>query len=70
MDYIEGVIDRIEGAYAVIVLADKQKINWPIDKLPPVPSEGQIVKLFVENDEEIRREREQLAKDVLNEILK
>jgi hypothetical protein len=33
-ELVRGVVDRIEGDLAVLVLDDGQQLNWPLAKLP------------------------------------
>jgi len=41
---IKGVIDRLEGDYAVVLLGElEQKVNWPINLLPGLMKEGDIL---------------------------
>lgn len=66
----KGVIDRFERDKAVIALDDGQKIIWPISDLPEGLSEGQAVRLVLFTKEDDDDERQKLAKNILNEILK
>jgi hypothetical protein len=58
-----GVIDRIEGEQAVIVLEDGQRLLWPADGLPNGAAEGAAVVLMLAlaTDAETQRRREQVA---------
>lgn len=67
--YQSGVIDRLEGEFAVIKLADGQEIHWPKSQLTS-SREGAAVKLVVHTEAEAEQERQKLAKTILNEILK
>jgi len=66
--FLNGIIDRIEGDFAVI-RTSKTEILWPIEFLPKEAKEGSSISLkaFLEKDE--TKEREKLAKTILNEIL-
>lgn len=68
-NFLEGTIDRFEGAIAVIILNDGQQINWPKAQLADDILPGQIVKIYLSPDEESTAGKNALAKDVLNEIL-
>lgn len=66
---LKGIIDRIEGDLAVVVLKDGQKINWPLDRLGLEPREGQAVCVWLKEDLEKTLDKETQAKNFLNEIL-
>lgn len=68
--YLLATVDRVEGSQAVLKFDDGQSLDWPIDKLPPEASEGSQVKLVLLSDKGEQEEREEMAKAVLNEILK
>ncbi len=68
--FIIAAIDRLEGDKAVIKTDDGQEIIWPINKLPDGASEGQIIKLFISASKDEEKEREKIAKTILNDILK
>ncbi|MFA4872058.1 MAG: DUF3006 domain-containing protein [Patescibacteria group bacterium] len=68
--FITAAIDRLEGDKAVIKTDDGQEIIWPIDKLSESANEGQIVKLFIGTSKDEEKEREKIAKTILNDILK
>ncbi len=40
---VRGVIDRFEGEYAVVVLDDRQQLDWPRTALPPDAGPGMAV---------------------------
>lgn len=72
INYIKGIIDRIEGQKAILSLDDGQKLNWPIEKLPPDCVEGSIVILNLNTGENSGNEDDEknlMAKNILNEIL-
>jgi len=58
-----GVIDRIEGEQAVIVLEDGQRLLWPAGELPDGAAEGAaiVLTLALATDAETQRRREQVA---------
>lgn len=69
-NFIEGIIDRIEGDKAIISIKDGQTIHWPIEKLPKNSLEGNNIKIFIAQQEiSDEEERNLLAKNILNEIL-
>jgi len=41
----KGVIDSLERHWALVVLDDGQRLDWPRDRLPPDASEGMVVEL-------------------------
>ncbi len=66
---INGVVDRFEEEKAVIILKDHQTVYWPKDKLPDDVKEGDAVWLRLAHDKDLTKEREKLAKKILEEIL-
>jgi|GEM_PF-583722 len=68
--FIKGVIDRLEGKLAVVKLASGEELNWPVSDLPKNISAGSVVRLVLSTDESEQKIREQLAKTILNQILK
>ena len=58
-----GVIDRIEGEQAVIVLEDGQRLLWPAGELPDGAAEGVavVLTLALAVDAETQRRRDQAA---------
>ena len=68
--FIKGVIDRLEGDLAVVKLTSGAELNWPVSELPKGVSAGSAVRLVLSPDESEQKVREQLAKTILNQILK
>lgn len=66
---ISGVVDRFEGETVVIILKHHQVIHWPRHKLPEGLKEGDVVWLRVSHDKDLTKEREKLARRILEEIL-
>ncbi|MFH1187728.1 MAG: DUF3006 domain-containing protein [bacterium] len=66
---IKAVIDRIEESKAVIRSDDGQILLWPIENLPENTAEGSVVYISLTKSEIEERERENLAKEILNEIM-
>lgn len=60
------VVDRFEGQKAVLLLEDDQQIIWPGDCLPENVSEGDVLTIQVEKDEQAT----QAARDKADELLK
>ncbi len=67
--YLPCVVDRFEGDYAVCVVEGSQEIRIRRDMLPDKTEAGAPIRLVISNDQEESKEREMLAKAVLNEIL-
>jgi hypothetical protein len=65
---LKTTVDRIEGEYAVLTHHGEQ-IRWPKDKLPEHTKEGDVLVLVAKRDEDARKDREELAKTVINELL-
>ena len=68
--FISGAIDRFEGKTAIIKTEDGQEIIWPIKNLPDETAEGSAVRLLLSTKKTDEEEREKLAKNMLNQILK
>ena len=68
--FILATIDRIEKEKAILKLDDGQSLDWSVVNLPVDVAEGSRVKLILSSDKTEEKEREELAKTVLNEILK
>ncbi len=66
---LKGVIDRLEGEYAVIVLADhEEQLLWPKEALPCGAREGVAVEVHLQLDEEETARRERRIQDLLDEL--
>lgn len=67
---IEGVVDRIEESWAVILLAplEEYELNWPLSLLPEEVKEGSVLNIVVEVEEEKTRERLKRAEDLINRL--
>lgn len=69
-EYLNGIIERLEESSAVIILENNQKIVWPKNKIPQsILKEGQAIKISILSDQKSMEKQEQLAKDLLNELL-
>ncbi|PIR67465.1 DUF3006 domain-containing protein [bacterium CG_4_10_14_0_2_um_filter_33_32] len=66
---MRGVIDRFEKESAVIILKDHQIIYWPTERLPEESKEGDVVWIRISQDQDLTKEREKLARKILEEIL-
>ena len=67
---LKAVVDRFEGSFAVLVFEDGQTLNISKTKLSCDIHEGSIIWLSILNDEKETKTQKQLAKEILNEILK
>jgi hypothetical protein len=66
---LKTTIDRFEGKYAVLHYGDGE-LNWPKESLPASAKEGDVIVLVAKRDDDARKDREDLAKAVINEILR
>lgn len=62
-------IDRFENDKAILITQEGESILWPKNKLPNGLKEGALVYFNIFNDEEGFKNKNQAAKDILNEIL-
>lgn len=67
---IEAAIERFEGTDALIKTKDGTVIRWPIKRLPDDATPGATVRLVLRTSGSEQLEREQVAKTILNEMLK
>lgn len=67
---IKGAIDRLEENFAIIILASGQRVDWPISALPDDLEEGDAITFSINEDAKETTDREALAKEILNQILK
>jgi len=67
---LKATIDRFEGDFAILSLETGEKLNWPKEKLPAGTKEGSVVWLSISIDKEGSLRQRELAKEILNEILK
>lgn len=65
----QGVVDRFEGKLAVIKLDDGSEVLWPIKNLADDIKEGTTVKMTISTNQNEQKEKEELAKTILNDIL-
>ena len=67
-DIVQCAIDRFEGDTAVLLTEEKEEILMPKKHLPEQTREGSVVAVKISRIEEIEKQREQTAKDILNEL--
>jgi len=67
---IKIIIDRIEENKAILKGPNNETIEWPVKSLPENSKEGSILFFNINLNEEEEKNSKQLAKDILNEILK
>lgn len=65
---LEATVDRWEGDFVVLRTSDGQELLWPGDRLPSGVGEGSVLKLALQADEQSTEDKQELAKDILNEI--
>lgn len=63
------VVDRFEGQVAVLTYSEGE-IHWPKDRLPNDVCEGDVLVLNAKRDADATKDRAELAKTMLNELLK
>lgn len=68
MKKTKAVVDRFEGDFAV-VLAESVSVDVPKKMIPDEVKEGGVIYITIANDEEETKERDELARDLLNEVL-
>jgi len=69
MKKTQGVIDRFEGDFAVISINSKY-VDIPKELIPEDAKEGDVIFIAVLKNEEEKKNQEELAKSLLNEVLK
>ncbi len=67
---VSATVDRFENNLVVLKCDDGQVLNWSADNLPATLTEGERVKLVLFTEGAEKQEREELAKKILNELLK
>ena len=60
------IIDRFEGNFAIVELADRSTTNIPKSILPPQAVEGDVIKIEVDSDETSKRKA--TAKKLMEEL--
>ena len=66
---IKLTIDRFEENKAILKTENGVSIIWPKNRLPENSHEGMILVFNITNDIKSEKNKKQLAKDILNEIL-
>lgn len=68
---VSGVVDRFEGDNIVIILKESHQIvKWPKNKISGDVVEGDVVWIHMSCDKDMTKEREKIARKILDEILK
>lgn len=64
------IIDRFEQNQAVLKTNDNETIIWPKNKLPRDIKEGGVLIFNINTNAEVENDKRELARNILNEILK
>lgn len=67
---LQATLDKFTDNKAVLRFADGQELTIEKSKLPKNISTGDQLSVMIKNSKELTREKQQQAKDLLNEILK
>lgn len=70
MLYLTFTIDRIENGQAVLKDENGSTVIWPKNKLPAGVREGAALNFTIAGDKEAEKNKKELAKEMLNQILK
>jgi len=65
---LQGVVDRYEGDYAVLVFDDGQKLLWPREQLPAGAREGVVATIALTVDLMDTEQRSARLKSLLTDI--
>ena len=65
-----GIIDRIEGETAVILIGEDEKneIHWPSKNLPEKAGEGTVLSIAVKMDKEKTKNRKKEMQNLLDKL--
>lgn len=66
---LKVVLDRFEGEFAVLKFSGNE-ILWPKDRLPDSAKESSTLVLTAKTEDDATKDRTELAKTLLNELLK
>lgn len=66
---IKITIDRFENDKVVLKTDDGDTIIWPKNKLPENTREGAVLNFNILSDLETEKDKREMAKEILNEIL-
>ena len=67
--YLRARVIRFEDKAARLELSDGQTINWPIKNLPDEIVVGQEIRLNLKTEASEEIERQETAKEILNQLL-
>ena len=68
--YLKATIEGFEDKNAIIRFEDGQVIRWPQKNLPDDCIQGNIIRIILKTTEDDSVEREKIAKEILNQLLK
>lgn len=68
MKKTKAIVDRFEGGFAV-VSADSVSFDIPKKLIPKEAKEGDVIYITVTDDKEETKHMQELAKNLLNEVL-
>lgn len=68
--FLQAVVKKFEGKFAVLETDDGQELRWPIKNLPDDAQAGQSVRLIISTAQSEHADREKLAQAVINKILR
>lgn len=68
MEKTKAIVDRFEGDFAVLSV-ESRSLDIPKKIIPEGTKEGDIIYIAITNDKEETKNQEELAKDLLNEVL-
>ena len=69
MDALKLTLDRFENGKAVLKTDDGETIVWPKNKLPENTRESAILYFTILNDKQAEKEKKEMAKEILNQLL-
>jgi len=69
MPSYQGTVDRFEEKLAVIKLNDGTEVLWPVKNLADEITAGSKVQITISDNLNGQKEKEAMAKTLLNEIL-
>lgn len=68
---VRAVIDRFEGSKAVLLVGeDERQVSWPCCSLPSEATEGDILQIILQIDQEATSAARLEAESLLKEIMK
>ena len=69
MKKTKATVDRFEGDFAVLSV-ESRSLDIPKKIIPEGTKEGDIIYIAITNDKEETKSQEELARNLLNEVLK